>query len=76
MAEARFQTWWDPASKDAVRAVKKAGKGSPEVLMKELGVGYCRAAFLLGILHRMGVLRSSSARHETYKLNKKRVRSS
>jgi hypothetical protein len=74
MAEARFMTWWDPACEEAARVVEKAGKGTPEVLMKGLGVGYCRAAFLLGILRRMGVLHSSASGRDMYTLEKRQAR--
>lgn len=60
--EAKIQTWWDPAYRDAVRVVQEAGSGSRETLMKGLGVGYSRADFLLEILLRRGVLSESGSK--------------
>ncbi len=68
MAEFNVNTWWDPASADAVRVVMKAGKGSPEIIMKKLGVGYCRADFLLKILQRAGIVSTFRSRRGTYRL--------
>lgn len=71
MAGAKVMTWWDPACPQAVEAVKTAGKGSPEIIMKKLGIGYCRADFLLRILQRNGIVGSSRNRQGTYQLLKK-----
>jgi DNA segregation ATPase FtsK/SpoIIIE-like protein len=74
MAEFRIMTWWDPACRDAIRVVEKAGKGSIDIIMKGLKVGYCRAEFLLEILQRMGVLRESKKQHGTYKLVRNNIK--
>ena len=68
MSNLNVMTWWDPASADALRAVMKAGKGSTEIIMKKLGVGYCRADFLLKILQRAGVVSTSRNRQGNYRL--------
>ena len=72
MSEFRIMTWWDPACREAVRVVEKAGKGSAEILMKSLKVTYCRAEFLLEILQRMGILAKSGKKQNTYKLCRKK----
>ncbi len=70
MSQSRVMTWWDPASEDAARVVMKAGKANRQVIMKELGVGYGRAEFLLHILERRGVVCRS--KRNGYRLLKKR----
>ena len=70
MVEARITTWWDPACQKAINAVKKAGKGSTEIIMKQLKVGYCRANYLLGILQRSGIVSEAGNTKGTYKLIK------
>jgi hypothetical protein len=62
MVKAKVLTWWDPACQDAARIVKKAGKATPQVIMKGLGVGYGRADFILTILQRMGMAKKSKGR--------------
>ena len=68
MSKLNVMTWWDPASADAFRAVTKAGKGSTEIIMKKLGVGYCRADFLLKILQRAGIISTTRSNKGTYAL--------
>ena len=72
MSKLNVMTWWDPASADALRAVMKAGKGSTEIIMKKLGVGYCRADFLLKILQRAGIVSTSRNKRGNYQLLNKR----
>lgn len=68
MVESNVNTWWDPASADALRVVTRAGKGSTEIIMKKLGVGYCRADFLLKILQRAGIVSTLRNRRGNYRL--------
>ena len=75
MFSTKVMTWWDPACQDAVRVVKKAGKGSTEILMKSLRIGYCRADFLLQILQRSGIVSQSRDRRGSYRLLGERKRS-
>ena len=75
MVKTKVMTWWDPASQAAIQAVRRAGKGSPEILMRSLHVTYCRADFLLKILQRIGILSQLESRRGTYKLLKKQRKS-
>jgi len=73
MAEFRIMTWWDPACREAIRVVEKAGKGSVEIIMNGLKVSYCRAEFILEILHRMGILSKSGKKQDIYRLCRKKT---
>ena len=67
MVSTKVMTWWDPAC--------QAGKGSTEILMKGLRIGYCRADFLLQILQRSGIVSQSRDRRGSYRLLGERKRS-